>query len=181
MAENSDGTAAKKGNADHQSTTAVTADGEITPAQTIQPAPPRPPPQRSFLNLPPVPESEVDISAIRAQGAGGQNVNKVSSAIHLRFAIDASSLPDQIKLRLLALKDQRITKDGVIVIKSQVHRSQEKNRADALQKLNELVAGVALVPKLRRATKPTRSSQTKRLEGKNMRGQIKNMRGKVLD
>jgi ribosome-associated protein len=144
-------------------------------------APPKPAPPRSFHNLPPVPENEVDISAIRAQGAGGQNVNKVSSAIHLRFAIHASSLPDQIKQRLLALNDQRITKDGVIVIKSQVHRSQDKNRADALQKLNELIAGVALVPKLRRPTKPSRSSQAKRLEGKNLRGKVKSMRGKVRD
>jgi ribosome-associated protein len=150
-----------------------------TPATVV--ATPKPAPPRSFHNLPPVPESEVDISAIRAQGAGGQNVNKVSSAIHLRFTINASSLPDQIKQRLLALNDQRITKDGVIVIKSQVHRSQEKNRADALQKLNELIAGVALVPKLRRPTKPSRSSQTKRLEGKNQRGQVKSMRGKVRD
>jgi ribosome-associated protein len=145
---------------------------------------PRPPaaiPARSFHNLPPVPESEVDINAIRAQGAGGQNVNKVSSAIHLRFSIRASSLPEQIKQRLLALNDQRITKDGVLVIKSQIHRSQEKNRADALQKLNELVASVALAPKARRPTKPTRSSQARRLEGKNLRGQVKSMRGKVRD
>jgi ribosome-associated protein len=136
---------------------------------------------RSFHNLPPVPEAEVEISAIRAQGAGGQNVNKVSSAIHLRFAIDASSLPEQIKQRLKLLNDQRITKDGVVVIKSQVHRSQEKNRADALQKLNQLVASVALVPKVRRPTKPTRSAQTKRLESKNVRGLVKSMRGKVRD
>jgi ribosome-associated protein len=152
---------------------------ETVPGAWSKPAPAIP--ARSFHNLPPVPESEVDISAIRAQGAGGQNVNKVSSAIHLRFTIAASSLPDQIKQRLLALNDQRITKDGVVVIKSQVHRSQEKNRADALQKLNELVASVAQVPKARRATKPTRSSQTKRLEGKNLRGQVKSMRGKVRD
>jgi ribosome-associated protein len=138
-------------------------------------------PARSFHHLPPVPESEVDISAIRAQGAGGQNVNKVSSAIHLRFAINASSLPEQIKQRLLDLNDQRITKDGVIVIKSQVHRSQEKNKVDALQKLNALIASVALVPKLRRPTKPSRSSQTKRLDGKNLRGQVKSMRGKIRD
>jgi ribosome-associated protein len=138
-------------------------------------------PARSFHNLPPVPENEVDISAIRAQGAGGQNVNKVSSAIHLRFVIAASSLPAQIKQRLLALNDQRITKDGVVVIKSQVHRSQERNRADALQKLNELVASVALAPKARRPTRPTRSSQTKRLDRKNLRGQVKSMRGKIKD
>jgi ribosome-associated protein len=138
-------------------------------------------PSRSFHNLPPVPENEVAISAIRAQGAGGQNVNKVSSAIHLRFVIAASSLPAQIKQRLLALNDQRITKDGVVVIKSQVHRSQERNRADALQKLNELVASVALAPKARRPTRPTRSSQTKRLDRKNLRGQVKSMRGKIKD
>ncbi|MDB5775071.1 MAG: protein chain release factor [Herbaspirillum sp.] len=136
-------------------------------------------PARSFHNLPPVPENEVEISAIRAQGAGGQNVNKVSSAVHLRFAIAASSLPAQIKERLFALSDQRITKDGVIVIKSQVHRSQEKNRADALQKLNAIIAGVALAPKARRPTRPTRSSQTKRMDGKTQRGQVKTMRGKV--
>jgi ribosome-associated protein len=154
---------------------AVAAEGAIAP-------PDRPvAPARSFHHLPPVPESEIEISAIRAQGAGGQNVNKVSSAIHLRFAIAASSLPAQIKERLLALNDQRITKDGVIVIKSQIHRSQEKNRADALQKLNELIAGVALVPKARRATKPTRSSQTKRLDRKNLRGQVKSMRSKIHD
>jgi ribosome-associated protein len=158
------------------------AAASIATTATTAPPPTRPvAPARSFHNLPPVPESEVDISAIRAQGAGGQNVNKVSSAIHLRFTIRTSSLPEQIKQRLLALNDQRLTKDGVIVIKSQVHRSQEKNRADALQKLNELIASVALVPKLRRATKPSRSSQTKRLEGKNLRGQVKSMRGKVRD
>ena len=136
---------------------------------------------RSFYHLTPVPESEVEISAIRAQGAGGQNVNKVSSAIHLRFSVPASSLPEQIKHRLMALHDQRITKDGVVVIKSQTHRSQEKNRADALQKLNELIDSVALVPKARRPTKPSRSSQTKRLEHKNLRGQVKSLRGKVRD
>jgi ribosome-associated protein len=153
-------------------------------AAVIAPARPTPTPAapaRSFHHLPPVPESEVDISAIRAQGAGGQNVNKVSSAIHLRFAINASSLPEQIKQRLLDLNDQRITKDGVVVIKSQVHRSQEKNKVDALQKLNALIASVALVPKLRRPTKPSRSSQTKRLDGKNLRGQVKSMRGKIRD
>jgi ribosome-associated protein len=160
--------------------TARVAD-DRTPA-TPSIAPPRPTaPARSYHNLPPVPESEVDITAIRAQGAGGQNVNKVSSAIHLRFAVEASSLPDQIKQRLLALNDQRITKEGVIVIKSQVHRSQEKNRADALQKLQDLIGSVALVPKVRRPTKPSRSSQTKRLNGKNLRGKVKNMRGKVTD
>jgi ribosome-associated protein len=156
---------------------AVSDDGATASSSPLRPAAPA----RSFHNLPPVPESEVDISAIRAQGAGGQNVNKVSSAIHLRFTIAASSLPEQIKQRLLDLRDQRLTKDGVIVIKSQVHRSQDKNRADALQKLNELIASVALVPKLRRPTKPSRSSQTKRLEVKTQRGHVKSMRGKVRD
>lgn len=136
---------------------------------------------RAFYQLKPVSESEVEIRAIRALGAGGQNVNKVSSAIHLRFSIPASSLPDQIKHRLMALHDQRLTKDGVVVIKSQIHRSQEKNRANALQKLNELIDSIALVPKARRPTKPSRSSQTKRLERKNLRGQVKNLREKVRD
>lgn len=124
-------------------------------------------------------EHEVEISAIRAQGAGGQNVNKVSNAIHLRFDIAASSLPEHIKERLQKLHDQRITKDGVVVIKAQAHRSQEKNKEEALQRLQELVDSVAVLPKHRRPTKPTRNSQRKRLEHKTTRGDLKRMRGKV--
>jgi ribosome-associated protein len=126
-----------------------------------------------------VAEEEIEFSAIRAQGAGGQNVNKVSSAIHLRFSIPDSSLPEDIKQRLLLLRDQRITADGVVVIKAQTSRSQEKNKSEAIERLNELVNSVAVLPKPRKATKPTRSSQRKRLDVKSTRGEVKRQRAKV--
>jgi ribosome-associated protein len=129
----------------------------------------------------PVDEREVEFNAIRAQGAGGQNVNKVSSAIHLRFDIHASSLPDEIKERLLCLSDSRITQEGVIVLKAQQHRTQEMNRADALARLQQIVDDVSNPPKPRRATKPTYGSKQRRLEGKSQRSEIKNLRGKVND
>jgi len=128
-----------------------------------------------------VDEREVEMSAIRAQGAGGQNVNKVSSAIHLRFDITASSLPDEIKARLLDLNDSRLTLDGVLVLKAQQHRTQEMNRSDALARLQEVVDSVAVLPKARRATKPTYGSKQRRLEGKSQRSSIKSSRGKVQD
>ena len=128
-----------------------------------------------------VDEAEVEFSAIRAQGAGGQNVNKVSSAIHLRFDIPASSLPDGVKERLLALRDSRITDAGVLVLKAQQHRTQEMNRADALARLNEVVNSVAVPPRVRRATKPSYGSKQRRLEGKSQRSETKSLRGKVQD
>ena len=126
-------------------------------------------------------EAESSFSAIRAQGAGGQNVNKVSSAVHLRFDIGASSLSDEIKQRLMALGDQRITDAGVVVIKAQAHRSQEMNRADAVQRLAQLVDSVARPPKRRRPTQPTLASKRRRLEGKSQRSAIKAGRGKTGD
>ena len=128
-----------------------------------------------------IPDTEVEFSAIRAQGAGGQNVNKVSSAIHLRFDIHASSLPDDFKQRLLQLRDRRINKEGVIIIKAQQYRTRKKNRQAALDRLQELVKTVAVVQKTRKPTRPTRSSQTKRLDNKTQRGKTKALRGKVLD
>ncbi|MEE3157556.1 MAG: alternative ribosome rescue aminoacyl-tRNA hydrolase ArfB [Pseudomonadota bacterium] len=122
---------------------------------------------------------EVEMSAVRAQGAGGQNVNQVSSAIHLRFDINASSLPPFYKERLLALRDSRITSDGVIVIKAQQYRTQEMNREDAINRLREMILAAGVVQKKRRPTRPTRSSQVKRVDGKVKRGQTKQLRGKV--
>ena len=131
--------------------------------------------------MPVVPESEVEITAVRSAGAGGQNVNKVSSAIHLRFDVARSSLPAGIKSRLLTLKDHRLTREGVIVIKAQQHRSQDMNREEALGRLQQMVDAAATVPKARRATRPTRASKKRRLESKRERSLTKALRRRVGD
>jgi ribosome-associated protein len=138
----------------------------------------RPNPRRSAWTIP---ENEISWTAIRAQGAGGQNVNKISSAIHLRFDIRSSALPDTVKARLLASADQRITPDGVVIIKAQRHRTQERNLADAMQRLQALVDAASEVPRVRRATKPTKGSQQRRVDSKVKRGRIKAARGKVVE
>lgn len=144
------------------------------PAASHAPTPPE-----AQQRTPWIDETEVTVTAIRAQGAGGQNVNKVSSAIHLRFDIAASSLPDDVKARMLALHDKRITQDGVLIIKAQQYRTQDQNRLDAFARLHALIESVAEAPKVRRPTRPTRASRVRRLEGKRQQSATKAARRKV--